>query len=173
MRILALDLASCTGWAVGSPSDGVIEHGSYRLPKTGEDVGMFLAYFRKWLESTLTRIKADEVIFESPIMPKQTSLATLRKLYGLAGVTEEIVYERNLQCAEARIDQICKHFLGVGYPKKHDAKKAATVEKCRALGFKVVDDNDADAIALLDLAISIKKPSHALDTTPLFGVLKS
>jgi crossover junction endodeoxyribonuclease RuvC len=172
MRILALDLASCTGWACGSTSEGVLEHSSYQLPKTGEDVGMFLAYFRKWLESTIARNRPGELIFESPILPRKTNIITLRKLYSLAGRTEEIAYDLHLKCREENIGKICTHFLGRGYPAKGEPRKRATMTQCRARGWTVKDDNDADALALLDYALALEQPNRALDATPLFGGLR-
>jgi hypothetical protein len=169
MRILALDLASCTGWACGSIPEGVVEHSSYQLPKTGEDVGMFLAYFRKWLESTIARNRPGEVIFESPILPDKTSISTLRKLYSLAGLTELVALDHKLVCREANISEICTHFLCRGYPRKSELRKKATVAQCRVRGWPTKDDNDADALALLDYALALKQPSRALASTPLFG----
>lgn len=173
MRVLALDLATCTGFALGSLADGVIEYGSHRLPKTGEDVGLFLIHHRDTLDRLIARTKPDELIFESPALfgAKKTTLATLRKLYGLAGVTEMVAMEAGITCFEENIETITTHFLGKGpgVPRRGDARKEATVKRCRERGWPTRDDNQADALALLDLALALKDPARAMDATPLFG----
>lgn len=164
MRLLCLDLATNTGYACGSLAEGVIESGSYRLPKTEDDVGLYLAYFRKWLESSVRRLEPREIIFEMPVLPPlgKTTLITLRKLYGLCGLTELVAQDLSLSCAEANVSDVCSHFLGRGYPRASDPRKRATVAKCRERGWTPRDEDNADALALLDFALAKKRPSHAL-----------
>lgn len=170
VRILALDLATVTGFACGSITT-VIDHGSVRLPKTGEDVGLFLFHFRKWLTESIGRLEPDTIFFESPVLPGRgkTSLITLRKLYSLAGLTELIAHDKAIDCREANTSDITTHFLGKSAPRFGDARKKATVARCIERGWKVVDDNDADSLALLDYAFALIRPELALDATPLFG----
>lgn len=170
MRVLALDLATCTGYAIGAITDGVIEHGSHRIPKTGEDVGLYLIHHRDWLDQLIARVKPTELIFESPVLfGAKTNLATLRKLYSLAGVTEMVAFEAGLPVTEENVQTITTHFLSKGCPRTGDARKQATIAKCRERGWNPRDENDADALALLDLALALKQPGFAMKATPLFG----
>lgn len=172
MFILALDLATCFGWAYGSAERGPTASSSHRLPKTGEEIGSFLSAFRGCLDSMIRDLQPDEIFFESPILRGKgtTSLGTLRKLYSLAGMTELVALDHGLVCREANISDICTHFLGKGYPRKREARKAATIERCRSRGWQPKDDNHADALALLDYAFATKQPARAIEATPLFGV---
>lgn len=169
--LLALDIATCSGYAIGSIERGVVEHGSHRIPKTGNDVGAFLAHYRLWLTDLVIRIAPWTIFFEAPVLPGhgKTSLITLRKLYSLAGVTELIAHDRGIDCREANVNDITTHFLGMTAPRFGDARKKATMAKCRERGWRVIDDNDADALALLDYALSLIKPERALEATPLFA----
>ena len=150
MRILALDLATATGWALWA-SWGEVEYGTVRLPKTGEDVGRFLLAFEGWLAPRLTEWKVELVVFEMPILPQPTQMATLRKLYGLAGVTEMVAIRAGVDVCEKNLSTIRKHFIGCGTGPR-EVMKRLTVEECRRRGWDPEDDNAADALALLDLA---------------------
>ncbi len=171
VRILALDLATNFGWALGSPEDGVLQSGSHRLGKTGEDVGLFLHQFRTWLTDAIAGKTPDAIAFEQPVLPdaRKTSITTLRKLYSLAGLTELIAHDAKIDCVEANTSDICTHFLGKGFPRKRDPRKKATIAKCRERGWRVSDDNHADALALLDFILSRQRPELALESTPLFS----
>lgn len=171
-RILALDLATCTGFACGSLREGVVEHGSHTLPKTGANVGLFLVFFRKFLTDTIIRLAPGALIYESPILfGMKSNITTLRKLYCLGGMTEVVAQDLNLDCTEENVETITTHFLGKGkgVPRRGDERKRATVARCVERGWDPGDHNAADALALLDLALSLKSPGHALQSTPLFG----
>lgn len=162
MVLLALDLASTLGYAVGTPG-GVIAHGSFKLPSTGCEIGTFGDAYWRWLDSALSRWSVGEVVFESPILPGKTNLTTLRKLYGLTLVTEMAAGRRHIPVREANLSSIRVHFLGVARapasvpkPERRAWIKEATITQCRRLGFRPVDDNDADALALFSYTLAQK-----------------
>lgn len=168
MRILCLDLATSLGWACGGP-DRPISHGVIKLPKTGEDIGRFLAAYREWLGHAIEEMAPTEIIFEAPILLGLTSITTLRKLYSLAGVTELVAFDYELPVREANLTDIRKHFIGVTRAPKEIVKerrrqwmKDRIVGECRGRGFDVAGDDDADAIAILSYGISLKHPSFVL-----------
>jgi hypothetical protein len=174
-RILALDLATATGFACGSIDEGIVEHGTHRMPKTGEDVGLFLAHFREWLSGVTEHLQPWTIFFEAPVLPgrDKTSLITLRKLYSLAGLTELVAHDRQIDCREANASDITTHFIGKGAPRYGQRRKDATMQKCRDRGWTFVDENDADALALLDYALSLLKPERAIEATPLFALART
>jgi hypothetical protein len=47
--------------------------------------------------------------------------------------------------------------------------KAATIDRCRELGWNVNNDNEADACALWDYQIACLRPDLAYKTTALFA----
>lgn len=181
MRSLCLDLASVFGFAFGDDA-GVQAHGSFTLPKTGNDIGAFLRAYRAWLSAAISRWQPEEIVFESPILPDTTSIHTLRKLYGLCGITELLAQDGHIQCREANLLDIRGHFIGARRtPKEIKCEagctrkgcghcrtarriwiKESTVTMCRKHGFRPRDDNAADAIALFSFVQSLKNPRFEL-----------
>lgn len=164
-RVLALDLATSTGWACGSLREGVVGFGVLKLPRTGDDLGWFLDHFECWLGTMIEQENAREIVYESPILPGIGNLTTLRKLYGLAGSTEKVVYRYRhcgLRCFEANLSEIRPPFIGARIaPKEIKGKaerrawlKRRTVLECRRRGYHVAGDDEADALALLSLRLS-------------------
>jgi crossover junction endodeoxyribonuclease RuvC len=170
MRILALDLATSTGWACGTLEGTPIAHGVLRLPKTGEDLGRFGEAFENWLGPAIEDMAPTEIIYESPIMPKLTSMTTLRKLGGLCFVTEIIARRYKVLVREANLVHIRKHFIGTTQAPRAITTpelrrrwlKDRTIAECRQRGFHVAGDDDADAVALLSFALSLYRPDFVL-----------
>jgi len=175
--ILALDLATVVGFALGDLR-GVKISGSRRLPSTGDDIGLFACSFEDWLTIGLKRHRPEKVVYEQPIMRgSDTTLATCRKLYGMAWETERVC--RRLvklgalppfPVQEINISDWRVHFLGRGnVPRDRKSIKAAVMQMCRVRGFHFDDDNEAEAIAILDYALACDSPASAIRATPLFA----
>ena len=150
-RILALDLSTRVGWAAWGPGESAPHWGAHPLPRTGEDVGRYLAAYRRWLSGRLGEVAPDRVVMEAPILPKTTALATTRKLHGLAGLTELIARDHGAAAMEVNNAQVRKHFIGRGRGKR-DELKQATIAACRDRGWTPETDDEADALAVLDYA---------------------
>lgn len=181
MRLLVLDLATATGFCFGTEA-GPVQHGSFKLPSTGEDIGAFLEAYCDWLRARIEGDKPTEIVFESPILPGTTNLATCRKLYGLSGVTELIARKARIACSEANLIDIRRHFIGAARPPKDVTCepgckrkqcghcrmarrkwiKTATMKMCRVRGFDPMDDNAADALALFSYIASLRQPNFEL-----------
>lgn len=183
--ILALDIATVTGWALGS-LDCEPEAGRFRLPKTGDDIGRFVNAYRDWLVEMIDRHSPSRVVYESPLTTPgpQTNMMTLRKLGGLTVMTESVAVDMAVECKEANLSTIRKHFVGRGRAPK-DVKdgrkwfKAAVMDRCQVKGWHPADDNEADALALLDFSLwcldtghpshqPCPKPEKAPQPAPLF-----
>ena len=68
----------------------------------------------------------------------------------LAGITELLALKHKVAfVAEAHNATVRKHFTGKGNAKSAELK-AMTMAACRARGWAPVDDNEADALAILD-----------------------
>jgi len=145
---------------------------------TGEDIGAFLEAFETWLNGAIGETEPSEIVFEAPILDaRRTSLPTARKLYSLCGLTELIARKRKIPVSEANLAQIRSHFIGTSKAPK-DIKnpadrrkwlKAKTIARCHERGFKVTTDDEGDAVAQLDYALSVRDANHSLVTTPLFA----
>lgn len=177
--ILALDTASTTGWALGS-LDCEPESGHVRLPKTDADIGKFINAYRDWLREMCRRYEPSEIVFEAALLSpgKFTNARTIRKLNGLAAMTESVASELGLRCSEGNLSTIRKHFVGQGRAPKEapDGRKwfkAQVMKRCEAKGWTPDNDDEGDALALLDYALWCRDPSHpghqpAEKSAPLF-----
>jgi crossover junction endodeoxyribonuclease RuvC len=141
--IIALDLATQTGFCVGKPDNPHPSFGEFVLPSTGDDIGKFAVTFEDWLDEMFTLHKPELVVFEMPILPKMTSLITVRKLTGLAWETEQKCKRLGIKVREGRASTVKKHFTGYGH-----AAKADTVAIARRYGWDVKSNDAADACAL-------------------------
>lgn len=154
-KILALDLATRTGWCVGAPDEDP-RYGTKVLPSTGEDIGRFAYAFNEWLLDMITLESPALIVFEAPILAGKTNLNTARKLTGLAWHTEFVANHRQVRCAEHHLQSVKKFFAGSGR-----ADKAEMIAAARRLGFDPKDDNAADAIGLWCCTVHERAPQHA------------
>ena len=144
--ILALDLGQKTGWAVRN-SDGAIASGTVEFkPGRFEGGGMIYLRFRAWLQEvdeTASGIGA--VYFEEVRSHRGVSAA---HAYGgfLAHLTAWAEANK-IPYAGVPVGTIKRHATGNG-----NADKESVIAAVRALGFDPADDNEADALALLDWA---------------------
>jgi crossover junction endodeoxyribonuclease RuvC len=176
-RILALDLASRSGWACGYPYDRVPRSGSIRFTKLGASLGAIYCHCREWLDDFIfahdpdQREDVDLIVFEAPMAPihmaSLTNAHTIRLLIGLCAVVEEFAFANRIDVREAKVSDVRRHFIGAGRFKRPEAK-AATIETCHRLGWAPADDNAADALALWHYQASIFDPKLAVQTSPLF-----
>jgi hypothetical protein len=172
MNILALDLATNTGWAFGilgsvQPTFGSVRFGQAESSRT--------ARFANCLEWTSAFLKRQDetglVVFEAPLhfgLRRGNSNAGNDELaYGLAAIVRAVARLRGVHdVREARTIDVRRFFLGVN-PKRKDAKRQ-TIECCHALGLEVEDDNQADAVATWFYQCAQLQPQFGLQVSPLF-----
>jgi len=146
--ILALDLGQKTGWAVRN-RDGAIASGVQEFrPGRFEGGGMIWLRFRGWLqEIDETSGGVGVVVFEEVVAHR--------------GVTASHCYAGFLAhlTAWGEANKIPYRGVPVGTIKRHvtgkgNADKAAVIGAVRRLGFAPADDNEADALALLNWAVA-------------------
>ena len=153
--LLALDLATRTGWAFGEiPERAVtpIEARTLGAPEVesgavgfdGEH-GQFFRNFERWLTTFLARHRPDVTVFEAPILDRRKStLAVVRKLHGLAVITEKVADEF-APVFSADLGTVKKHATGNGH-----AKKEQMIDAARAMGWDPADADEADALWIWD-----------------------
>jgi hypothetical protein len=171
--ILALDVATRTGWARGRVGELPVA-GSIRFGGSGaHDPAIFAAALR-WLSAELEpQPRPDLVIIESMLPPDAVRGATSRavrdRLAGLQGIVKGVAHLRGIgEIAEATVGNIRDHFIG-DRSLKRDAAKRSVMERCRALGWQCADDNAGDALALFSYACALIDPKWALQVSPLFN----
>lgn len=143
MNILALDLSTRTGWAVGEDYASP-RHGVWVLPSM-VNLGACTSALAASLEDAIAVFKPALVIMEAPLPPQaQTAMNTARLQFGLAAVTEMICHERNVPCEEARADEVRLRLMG-----RARVDKETVIAWCREQQWRPAESNDADALALL------------------------
>lgn len=105
--------------------------------------------------------------YEAPYIGKMINASTVLILYGLEAFTLRAAWQRDIAIRKVPTHIVTKFTLGSAHPRREE-KKRLTIDLCRRHGWKVEDDNEADAIALFLYA------SHETDpvaTANLWGPL--
>jgi crossover junction endodeoxyribonuclease RuvC len=171
MIIMALDLASTSGWAVGEPGS-TPAHGSHRFASAGASHESIFAAAIKWTSDQITHYAPSLIVWEAPLATSMkrgtTNVNTTTLLYGLPAVVGAVAYLRGVyDVRKADTKSVRMHFLGEN-PKRARAKPLL-MHQCRVMGWEVEDDNEADALATWHYMCSLIEPKLALRPTPLFG----
>lgn len=151
IRVLALDLASTTGWAADGPDGIKPVGGTLKLNYSKDDNGEGLADCRDGVARLINLNKPTHVAIEAPVPVTShgrienlvDTAQTVRWLLGLVGVVEELVYHAGLECIEASAQDVRADFCGHRF-----AGKAGVMERLQQLGWSYSDNNEADAKAL-------------------------
>jgi hypothetical protein len=168
--VLALDLATVTGWAFGEPGK-VPEFGTIRFGKPGGERAAAYRNFRMWLDGkwNVRDQQPELIVYESSAVPSimagKTNIDTIKLLIGLAEHLEEWCHN-NFELREASVGQVRSHFIGRNM--KAAIAKPMTVERCRELGWNVANTDEADACALWDYQCCHLRPDLSAGSTPLF-----
>lgn len=150
-NLLSLDLATEAGWAV-SRQDGPPAFGTYRIGRDGCTTQDFYVDAYRWLAGLITLENPWAIVYEAAYIPP-TNINTARKLIGLSVVLELVcAHKRVPRLREVSAGEWRKHFLGSAHGKRA-ALKAACMAECQRRGWKVKDDNQADALGMLDHAL--------------------
>ena len=167
--IVALDIATVTGFAYGRP-DKTPKFDSVRFAKPGASRAACHRAFREWLDATwnVRGHQPDLIVYEAPIgslMKGATHIETIKRLIGMCEHLEEWCHGK-IELREANVAQIRHHFIGDN-PRSKQAK-AMTIARCNKLKWMVNNDNEADALALWDFQVCCLRPDIATQRTPLF-----
>lgn len=139
MNILALDIATCTGWATRN------SHGTINIkPKRGESEGMKPLRFKARIKELIEIEQIDLVAYERPAGMHTASVIFAAKLIS---IVEVICLEQGIEMANYSAKEIKKFATGNGNAGKPLMIKAAREE----LGYEGNDDNEADAMWLFKL----------------------
>ena len=165
--ILALDTARVTGWAVVR-ADGIISSGSKEMGPKDMKVGPLLANFSDWLSRRVTEYEPAYIFYEKPWVGPVTQQKTALNLMSFAGLTEMIGYRNRIIVRPETNPSVVKHFCGKSSRKRAE-RKAKVIAECRSRGFEPVDDNEADALAMLSFAAMSLRVEIDIPDGPLFA----
>jgi Holliday junction resolvasome RuvABC endonuclease subunit len=140
MNALALDLGTQTGYAI--LKDGQITIGTKKLRRGKEASGVRALDFYRWLNQTIQEYSIGQVYFERVYAHSGSEAAHLYGyfMYTLAAVCEEL----HVKCTGIPVTTIKKYATGSGR-----ATKGEMMDFAKRRGFNPVDDNSADALAIL------------------------
>ena len=146
--ILTLDLGTTTGWATAT-EDGAITSGSeFFKPQRFEGDGMRFLRFKRWLNEIKASVEAlDAVYFEE--VRRHVGVDAAHAYGGFLAHLTAWCEHHQIPYQGVPVGTIKKHTTGKG-----NADKAAMMAAVRAKGFLPVDDNEADALALLLWALN-------------------
>lgn len=174
MRILALDIATRSGWAAGEGADNAPAFGTLVLPAsvTPGDYGRRFAAFRRGMVRLIAEHSPRCIWFEAPLtFGGDTNQHTMRMLIGLAAICEEVAETYEIECVEANNQAIRKHFIGTARGNREELK-AGVMRRCHEMGWDVCDDNQGDACALFDYARHrLRIAGRLTQSLPLMGVV--
>ena len=148
--ILALDLGTTTGWALRT-FDGLITSGTVSFrPGRFDGGGMRYLRFTNWL-TEIDRLSGpiEAIYFEEVRRHVGTDAAHV--FGGLMASLTSWAELRGIPYQGGPVGTIKKHATGKG-----NANKEAMITAARDRGFSPVDDNEADAIAILLWAIETR-----------------
>lgn len=148
--ILALDLANHTGWAVRR-RDGRILHGvAVFTPRASWTPGQRWQRFRSWLAETIVAHNINVLAYEIVIQAQGRSSVAAGDVYGgFKAVMEMVADSHRLEIHPVHVATVKKTWTG-----NHMAKKPDMILQAKARGFRVEDDNEADALAILHWAMA-------------------
>jgi ABC-type cobalt transport system substrate-binding protein len=169
--VLALDLASISGWAVGEPGREP-EHGSIRFASVGASHEAVFAGAFRWAINVITEHQPTLIVWEAPLPTSfsrgRTTSDVTSLLFGLPAIIGCVAYQLGIyDIRKADTRDVRNHFIGRN-PKRAEAKKLV-MSQCRQMGWFVTDDNEADACAVWSYMCSLLNPKLAVRPTPLFG----
>jgi crossover junction endodeoxyribonuclease RuvC len=150
MNILAIDIGTTTGWARCS-RDGSIASGSEKFaPRRLEAAGQRWLKFRAFLGEQRAAAGEIHAIYYEDVKQHAGTLAA--HVYGgFLAMLEAWCAVNNVPLKPVGVGTVKKHWTGKG-----NADKNAMIVAAVAKGFHPVDDNHADALAILSLARAIE-----------------
>jgi len=140
--LLALDLGTLTGWALEQA--GVVTSGvqSFR-PGRYDGGGMRYLRFRRWLDEMRGETNIVTIAFEE--VRRHMGVDAAHVYGGLMGTLTAWCEQHTIPYEGIPVGTIKKFATGKG-----NADKAAMIAYARANGHLTDDDNEADAVALLN-----------------------
>ena len=141
MRILALDTATQTGWAI---ADGktIVESGVQDFARRrGESPGLQFLQFRTWLKKFCLHFDIDLLVYERA---HHRGGAATEIGVNLTGRVQEVAAELGKEYATVHTSTLKKWVTGSGRASKSEMIEAAK----SILGRDPIDDNEADAVHL-------------------------
>jgi Holliday junction resolvasome RuvABC endonuclease subunit len=146
--VLALDLGSLTGYAICAR--GKIVYGTKKLRHSNAATGVRALDFHRWLSQIIQDYNVRYVYFERVYAHSGTAAAHLYGyfMHALAAMCEA----NDIECTGIPVGTIKKFATGSGKATKDDM-----IAFAKARGYNPLDDNAADALAVLFAGLTALK----------------
>ncbi|MCP9860956.1 MULTISPECIES: crossover junction endodeoxyribonuclease RuvC [unclassified Cyanobium] len=151
--LLALDLGTRTGWALQERSGRICSGSQPFRPQRYEGGGMRFLRFQRWLmelsqaSDASAGLAIDQVVFEE--VRRHAGVDAAHAYGGFLGQLGSFCEHHRLPYQGVPVGTIKRFITGKG-----NASKVQVIAAVRALGHSPVDDNEADALALLHWTIA-------------------
>lgn len=160
---VSLDLSLHCGVAWWRSDWDAPRHAVWELPGGREEPGRSFAKLRANLVDLYRLEHRDgepwRMVMERAITGASlhggTNADTLYLLAGLAATAEAFAYAVNARIRAANVGSWRKSFIGKGSGLKTAEFKRLCIARCREFGWTPKNDNDADALGLLDHAVGL------------------
>jgi len=145
--VLALDLGTTTGWALRL-ADGSITHGFVSFkPQRFEGGGMRYLRFRRWLDEVAAAASGLGAVYFEEVR-RHLGVDAAHAYGGFLATLTSWCEHQQIPYQGVPVGSIKRHATGKGNAGKSDMLAAM-----RSRGYVVADDNEADALAVLDWAL--------------------
>ncbi len=150
--LLALDLGTRTGWALRERSGRICSGSQPFRPQRFEGGGMRFLRFHRWLTelsqaAAPSGLAIDQVVFEE--VRRHAGVDAAHAYGGFLGQLGSFCEHHRIPYQGVPVGTIKRFITGKG-----NASKEAVISAIAELGHCPVDDNEADALALLHWAIN-------------------
>lgn len=161
-NVLALDIATFTGWSMWKSGQDRPFFGSSRLPANPEEVGRPIAA----LDQMMKDLDASygpftDIVFEAQHIGAKINISTVYRLIGLGAHIEFMVHEWSvkrgvkIRCFKTPISSWRQHFIGRGAAFGKSDPKQMAVAKCEEFGWYTNIPDEAEACGILDYYLSL------------------
>ena len=141
MKILAIDLGNKMG-AAAMDGDAIVSQSVKHKNSKGAAGHQYL-HFRYWLSSL--GVYWDAIYYEK--VENHKGVYAAHAYGGYLATLQAFCCEKNIKLVPVPVKTVKKHWTGNG-----NAGKPLMIAEANRRGFQPVDDNEADALAILDYA---------------------
>ena len=146
-KILTLDLGTKTGWALKDQNNQISSGTQIFAPQRFEGGGMRYLRFKFWLDE-MNKLSdgINQIYFEE--VRRHVGVDAAHAYGGFLAHLSAWCEDKQIPYLGIPVGTIKKHITGKG-----NANKQEIINAVKELGFNPADDNEADALALLNLII--------------------
>lgn len=145
--ILALDLGTTTGWALRDSTGHITSGAESFRPQRFEGGGMRFLRFRHWISEIQKSVSEIQFLYFEEVR-RHAGVDAAHAYGGFLATLTAWCEHHGIPYQGVPVGTIKKHATGKG-----NASKDEMLASVRARGHQPVDDNEADALALLYFAI--------------------